>query len=618
MKTVVRMEKEMVEDIKPYIFYMFTRDEKVLNKAKNACLNNIGNRGELTNKEERLLEECQHYNEHPFCQSLYTDSVMQLEFIKYYYIFHNDDFILALNQKVQPYENIFLKTKNFDDFWYNLNGVISKDIYMAYVVYVILAAQNNVDLSKRPAGAFLLYISKAYHNLMQGRNTEATLYEKEKSNNSSIGELLKSRISNWIYNNWDLKDIKTFADKTGTVPLLEAFYKALNDGKLIANEFELIVSDRKIKKIISETVSDCIDYLIEFEEDDDLDTAFSQLSNDFLNKVQATLLTRMLLSSLLDRNSKTRKNVLGYLTEIHSKIYNSVGNSYYESRIQDLENRLEILESRNHELRYENNTLKIHLDKISSEYEKIHKKKARYKNNIKELKWFNDYYKEKVDNFNQYLALLEKAFEAKPLSKSQGDAIKDIFNKHLQSMYANNESGEKVENLISFVQNISKYVEPDHEDIKNHTLSIINDDYDIPKNDKVTAQIQKALNLNDDEFASYYNNYVKLVKEYLDKEKKEKEEKEKSYPEGTVLFGGHDRWQKFFAQNHPEVKVIDGTKATFTSNIINPSTPLLLLNTTHMKHSVFNKIRALANRYGVPTEYVYPRNRGANESEVVK
>lgn len=77
----------------------------------------------------------------------------------------------------------------------------------------------------------------------------------------------------------------------------------------------------------------------------------------------------------------------------------------------------------------------------------------------------------------------------------------------------------------------------------------------------------------------------------------------KPYPKGTVLFGGHENWQRKFAKRHPEVKILSGTE-NFPENVVSPLTPLVLLNSKHMSHKFFFKIRRLQQRQGWTIEYV--------------
>ena len=86
---------------------------------------------------------------------------------------------------------------------------------------------------------------------------------------------------------------------------------------------------------------------------------------------------------------------------------------------------------------------------------------------------------------------------------------------------------------------------------------------------------------------------------------------EKNYPKGTILFGGHPRWQKFFSKNHPAIKIYDGNKASFNQDCITKTTPLVLVNVTHMNHPTYWRLRNRLKETGVKWEYIYPRYRGA-------
>ncbi len=77
----------------------------------------------------------------------------------------------------------------------------------------------------------------------------------------------------------------------------------------------------------------------------------------------------------------------------------------------------------------------------------------------------------------------------------------------------------------------------------------------------------------------------------------------RAYPKGTVLFGGHENWQRKYAARHPEVKILSGTE-DFAENVVSNKTSLVLLNSHHMSHKVFYKIRRLQQRLRFRIEYV--------------
>ncbi len=77
----------------------------------------------------------------------------------------------------------------------------------------------------------------------------------------------------------------------------------------------------------------------------------------------------------------------------------------------------------------------------------------------------------------------------------------------------------------------------------------------------------------------------------------------RNIPEGAVLIGGHPRWQKMFKSVYPHVKIVDGTSATFSTDMFNAKTPLVLINPKHMKHSVWYKLMPQMRRYKIPYEY---------------
>ena len=92
----------------------------------------------------------------------------------------------------------------------------------------------------------------------------------------------------------------------------------------------------------------------------------------------------------------------------------------------------------------------------------------------------------------------------------------------------------------------------------------------------------------------------------------------REFPKGAVLVGGHPRWQKFFAQGHKDVKILDGSNASLHVETISASTPLVLVNTTHMCHGAYQKLQNVLQRTGVPWEFIYPRYRGSGRKRVEK
>ena len=78
---------------------------------------------------------------------------------------------------------------------------------------------------------------------------------------------------------------------------------------------------------------------------------------------------------------------------------------------------------------------------------------------------------------------------------------------------------------------------------------------------------------------------------------------EQTLPTGTVLIGGHPRWQKFFKQAYPDTVIVDGVNPNFNAGLFNKKTPLVLINPLHMKHSVFHKLMPLLRRFNIKHEY---------------
>ena len=89
------------------------------------------------------------------------------------------------------------------------------------------------------------------------------------------------------------------------------------------------------------------------------------------------------------------------------------------------------------------------------------------------------------------------------------------------------------------------------------------------------------------------------------------------YPKGTILIGGHPRWQKFFKKHHPGIRTYDGNNASFNADSITSSTPLVLLNVTHMCHPAYWKLRNRLKETGAKWQYIYPRYRGSKTTSAV-
>ena len=76
------------------------------------------------------------------------------------------------------------------------------------------------------------------------------------------------------------------------------------------------------------------------------------------------------------------------------------------------------------------------------------------------------------------------------------------------------------------------------------------------------------------------------------------------YPDGAILFGGHPNWQQKFADRHPSVKIMSGVDPKSPDNVVSASTPMVLLNSSYMSHSVFYKLRRMKQKWGFQFEYL--------------
>lgn len=79
---------------------------------------------------------------------------------------------------------------------------------------------------------------------------------------------------------------------------------------------------------------------------------------------------------------------------------------------------------------------------------------------------------------------------------------------------------------------------------------------------------------------------------------------EEKYPEGTVLWGGHERWQKFFIEKHPEIdKVFDGNGVHDVQSITE-KIPLILINIAHMSHKSYYKYMPIIKKKNIPYKFL--------------
>lgn len=75
------------------------------------------------------------------------------------------------------------------------------------------------------------------------------------------------------------------------------------------------------------------------------------------------------------------------------------------------------------------------------------------------------------------------------------------------------------------------------------------------------------------------------------------------FPEDAILIGGHPNWQRKFNQKHPKVRILSGVDPTFDENILRRNVAVIL-NSRHMKHSVFYKVRRCQQRLGFKIIYI--------------
>lgn len=106
------------------------------------------------------------------------------------------------------------------------------------------------------------------------------------------------------------------------------------------------------------------------------------------------------------------------------------------------------------------------------------------------------------------------------------------------------------------------------------------------------------------------NEYIAQIEAADEQEEQEsadenKREVAESYPDGTILIGGHGRWQKFFHQKYPNVRIIDGNDRNFNKGMFSAQTPLVLVNTTHLSHACFGRLSPIVKQLNLDVKYIY-------------
>ena len=220
-------------------------------------------------------------------------------------------------------------------------------------------------------------------------------------------------------------------------------------------------------------------------------------------------------------------------------------------------------------------------DHDSAEYFKLH-------NEIKELA------EEALKDLTQLYMYLALIYQVVLMYSSARDIANKaiIENSELQQKLAE----EKARNLKQEVREKQKAnIEKDaiEAERKQEVLNSLQLKYD-----KLRLEHEKALQEN-----AFLVNLLKHEDEEEPAEEETEEIPEEKYPKGTVLFGGHPIWRKHFAAKHPQVKIIDGTK-NFPENVVSSRTPLVLLNSRHMAHKIYYRIRNVIQRAGVEVRYI--------------
>ncbi|MCR5757556.1 MAG: hypothetical protein K6F95_06585 [Selenomonas sp.] len=136
------------------------------------------------------------------------------------------------------------------------------------------------------------------------------------------------------------------------------------------------------------------------------------------------------------------------------------------------------------------------------------------------------------------------------------------------------------------------------------------------KDQSLAAEKQKQLNLLQSRYETLQQKYDDALQEnqFLRRLLEDAEHPEETdtgeeielsieIPEDCILFGGHPNWQRKFHLQHPNIKIMSGTDPTFDETVLR-SYDVVLLNSHHMKHSLFYKIRRNQQRLGFRIIYI--------------
>lgn len=77
-----------------------------------------------------------------------------------------------------------------------------------------------------------------------------------------------------------------------------------------------------------------------------------------------------------------------------------------------------------------------------------------------------------------------------------------------------------------------------------------------------------------------------------------------SYPDGTLVIGGHLKWRQIFQKSHPNVKCLDGLKHNINVDLIHTGIPLIVFNVSSMSHAVYYRVQSEAKKKNIPVKYI--------------
>lgn len=77
-----------------------------------------------------------------------------------------------------------------------------------------------------------------------------------------------------------------------------------------------------------------------------------------------------------------------------------------------------------------------------------------------------------------------------------------------------------------------------------------------------------------------------------------------SYPDGTLVIGGHLKWRQVFQKSPPNVKCLDGLKHNINIDLIHVGISLIIFDVSSMSHTVYYRVQSEAKKKNIPVKYI--------------